>query len=178
MKVNFALLLNEELSMECTRFSKELSEKHPSKFILGGKSLAHISILQTHCDEAELDKLWYEASEVIDKKYELSLAGLNFLPSSSGDTWVEIQVLKNAAVLKLQQSLLALEVMKNRKIFNGVGDDFRPHITVGLLDNTWILDGIPLRIKLLRSKNVAAKLSLGHVGDNYIFTSSIFTYGI
>lgn len=176
MKVNFALLLDKKTAKECENFSKELSKTHKSKFILGDRSLPHVSIVQTECEEEDLDSIWKEAQNVIQKEYEINFAGLNFLPSSSGDAWVEIQVLKSDAILQLQKSLLNLSSMKGRKIINGVEDDFRPHVTVGLLDKYQVINNVHLPKHPLRNSEVKARLSLGYVGSNYIFTKSIHTW--
>lgn len=174
MKVSFVLLLEEETSSQCVNLSKEISSRYDSLVILGQKSLPHVTILQTECEEGELTDIWNTAKKVMLNQYKLNFTGLTLLPSSSGNTWLEIPVLKSDAILMLQKELLSLEILKNRKIYNGTEDNFRPHVTVGLINKGSVIQSLPLPQNPLRNKNVISYPSLGLVGENFIFTQSLF----
>jgi len=174
MKINFALLLDEPTASECKNLSDEIVKVYNSPVVLGPRSLPHVTILQTECEEEELESIWMKSKSVMQPKYLLNLAGLTLLPSSTGRVWVEIQVLTSEAILGLQRLLLDLDVFTDRKVFNAVGNKFRPHITLALLEAK-PTQGIPLPYSPLRNSDVVAIPSIGLVGDNYTYIEPIYT---
>jgi 2'-5' RNA ligase len=173
MKVNFALLLPDEIATECVRLSHEIASTYKSLVELGPRSLAHITVLQTHCEESEIDHLWQRAVGVMHKSYQVTFAGLTLLPSNEGQCWLEIQVLKTGALLEIQDALLGIAAADGREVFNGTGDNYRPHVTVGLLPNNHISAGMPIPLPLLRETKIPTVPSLGLVGDNFIYLEPI-----
>ena len=123
-----------------------------------------------------MERIWKRTISFLQPSYYVNFSGLTLLPSSSGKIWVEIQVLKSQEILGLQSRLLKLRGIKGNKIFNAVGDKYRPHVTINLFAEN-PKKSIPLPYSPLRNTNVLAKASLGFVGENYTYTKPAYIFG-
>lgn len=170
---SFALIFDAEVSQQLTEYSAAIARAGvKNECELGEGTLPHMTILQFEADgEEDLEMIWQEATSC-KAVVELTFAGICLLPGDD-NIWLEIPVLKSAAVTEFQRNLLALPAIRDRQILNGTGDSFRPHVTVGLTSE---LDALPpVGREVLRARDVRARLGLGWSGPNYTFPVPVFS---
>ena len=172
MVLNYGLLFEEEHNAAFTNVSETLSGLYETDFHLSHSSLPHVTVLQFEADDAYVPFLWERLQAIAPSEISLDLAGLTFLPAKDGSMWIEISVLKGERIASAQEQALA--VAGGARIINGVGDQYRPHIT---LVHTVCDDKLqPIRVEneVVRRKNVVGKPALGISGENYQFTKILY----
>ena len=128
MRYNLGLSFNETTSQKLTQYGVEVCSAGNSSYLLGERSLPHVSILQfdSEIEPNEIKNVFSSLS----RKCALDLGGLTYLPSPGlhKDVWVEITIFRSAELAELQNGAIA--ALPNAKPLNGTGRMFRPHITV------------------------------------------------
>ena len=171
MKINIALIFEDNVSTQLETYSQTLGGIYNSNYTLGVNSIPHITVVQTECKTDDLGSIWDDINQNITGTISVDFSGLCLFPSSSSEVWFEIPTLKSVHLSQLQNQLLDLKTLKDRKIFNGLYDLYRPHITVGLISNfNEVEKVIPTPYDLLRKKQVTTFLSIGSVGENFTYT--------
>ena len=167
--LSFVLLVSGTEAADLELLSASLSTSDSNQFRLGDGCLPHLTLLQFAADPSEAAGLWEEAEGTVRvKSMDIVLAGFCILPApDDSEVWMEIPVLNSESLRQAQQDLMGLTAVRDREIFNGTGDNFRPHVTVGLFER------IPdtLRLGRIRGghvrRRVKARLALGVTGSNY-----------
>jgi 2'-5' RNA ligase len=167
--LNAALVFDDEPSRKFERYSALLAQHLTFDVVLGPRNLPHLTILQFEGEGEASD--WRRLSSLMPEPLAISLAGLTFVPAKEGHVWVEIQVLKSAALDACQRALL--EAVGARPTHNGLGDAFRPHITLGRVASSPTIVSLPLEDQVVRMKNVRGSLSVGRAGSNYEFVEAV-----
>lgn len=167
--LSFVLCLERNDAQDFEELSVALDRELGSQMVLGRGAAPHLTILQIEAEVDEADRLWAAAVErSLPMSVEMDAAGLCILPTpDSLESWIEVPILKSQALSELQSGLLLSEVIGHRPIFNGVGDEFRPHVTVGLVDG--LARSIPELTapgNILR-RRIAGRLCLGISGEHY-----------
>jgi len=161
IRINFALIFDKEVSDSLIKTSQKIANSNNSNYILSKQSIPHISVAQVDVKEDKVNEL-LDFNK--DFKCIVKTCGLNIRQTDKNKTWLEISVLKNKKLKNLQSDVL--EVIGNKKVINGVGDNYRPHITLGLLqNNTFNLD---FQNELFVDKEITSYLKVGYVGENGI----------
>ena len=169
--LNLALTFPQLHAEAFLNFSQYLNSTMTSDFVLSEDSIPHLTILQFDAHPQELP--WSALAKLLKCPLPLSLAGLLFLPSKEGHLWIEISVLKSAALSELQRE--ATSIVGDRRIHSGVGDHFRPHITVARATNTRTIPAMKIDDEVVRRKDVVGNLTLGISGSNFQFERKIHT---
>lgn len=99
----------------------------------------------------------------------VDFSGVTLLPSSKEGYWVELSILKNKALIRLQEKLL--EKLKAFKILSGVEDKFRPHVTFAKTKSGKI-NVEHLEYSFTRKRNVPAKIILGKATSMFNISKS------
>ncbi|WP_160050491.1 hypothetical protein [Nocardiopsis sp. FR4] len=164
------LVPSDEIAIQLVAFSEAVNERVDSELALGEHALPHITIVQWK--DADLGLLNQQTYKLRDLTLgTLTLAGVSIVPGPDGDNWIEIPVLSTGAMRKLQEEALAA-TGGNGDVANGVGDRFRPHVTVGLTYSTSIeLPALPPSLLRLSSDSWTPMLGLS--GPNYTLTRLI-----
>jgi 2'-5' RNA ligase len=167
--VAFVLAFSSEVGRALIDYSESLQAR--SDVTLGLGALPHATLVQVECDEAEALSAWNELGSLPRPlSVTASFAGLCLLPASTGECWVEIPILGGRDLFDLQESILGLPSLAGKKVYNGTGVNFRPHVTVALYrDASDVPAPLPLPSDLLRA-GVTGTVSLGLTGENYSFT--------
>ena len=164
-KFNIGLIFNKEVTSQIIEYAQKLYNQIPSKLSLGKNSLPHMTIIQFTAEESAKTSIWTECKKLVIDNPSIILSGLTVLPSSSGGAWLEISVLKNDELLKLQQNIISC-LPSSLSPDNDTGDKYRPHITIAhIAEGHKTLPG-PLEYIPLRLSNVESKLAIG-VGTNF-----------
>jgi 2'-5' RNA ligase len=167
--LNAALLFEDNSAHQFQIYSALLAKQTAFDLKLGPKNLPHLTVLQF---EGEGDVAsWRRLAGLAMNPIPLTLAGLTFVPAKEGYIWVEIQVLKSEALEACQRSLLG--AIGGRPTHNGLGDGFRPHITLGRIAHSRKISGLPVNGDIVRMKNVTGRLSVGFAGPNYEFLGHV-----
>lgn len=152
----------------------ELSQRLSSLsagYLLGEKSLPHVTLLQFFLEEEHLDSLWKSLSNTsLNRHLELTFSELSFF---TYDTLSWISLLPNHCNLLAEMH----EIVKS-VVSAGHTRPYDPHLT---LTNTNNLDYAPLAGKLLMplpSLSDTFILSLGECDSAGQFTKLLFQYEI
>lgn len=168
--LSFVLMFDTIDSNALEEASSAIARLHGSSagVMLGPGSLPHLTLLQIDAAPSEAEQLWSEASSVRNPTVELTFAGLCLLPApDDSEVWVEVPALKSDALDELQHDLMSLPMVQGRRIFNGVGDGFRPHVTLSLLSDAPQAISIRILSGALLRRKVQGHLALGINGENY-----------
>lgn len=174
---NVCLLPPAEYGEELTRYSMHFAECEQSRFILGSRSIPHVTVAQfsTSADQNEVgrlgEELWSSAP------VHLTAAGLVLLPSDGRDVWCEIAILKSSELNETQSRVLSVFASMVERVLSGTGDMYRPHFTVALLNaapaRTYRLPS--LSFALMRASGIPCRLALGRSGEHYQVTELLRT---
>lgn len=158
------LIPPDSLGERLVKFSHEVTSLVKSDVRLGADALPHITLVQWK--NANLEALKRQTSPLRQgKPGVLTLAGISIVPGPEGDNWIELPILSSAGLRQLQDDALAA-TRNNGEIANGVGDRFRPHVTIGLTYTSEIR--LPaLSASLLRASDDSWSVRLGVSGPNY-----------
>jgi 2'-5' RNA ligase len=147
-----------------TQLSADLADKFPSQVAISSTALPHLTVVQWAgaSQQSLRDKLLTLSDGSIG---EVTLAGLTVVPGPENDNWIEIPVLSSRWLRDLQAS--ALELTRDLgTVVNGVGDRYRPHVTVGLTFAEQV--SFPkLSADFLRNSSREWSLRIGISGENY-----------
>ncbi len=160
MIYSIALTFNKETGNQIKDFYNKIKDNLDLEFGLEENSIPHITIIkfesQSELTKNELGKI----SDSLELDINIDFSGITLLPSHSEGHWIELSVLKNRQLVKIQNELITR--LKNYKILSGIGDRFRPHITFAKTKNGKInlenLDYSILRKKQVKVKIVIQKL--------------------
>ena len=150
------------------RASTLLKQRFDSRFLLSKSSIPHVTLLQVEWDRSQED-LNRRVAPFKNDVTELDLLGLCFLPGRHGEVWIEIPVKKTSGLTQLQMALLSAVEVSFPRIKNGVGDNYRPHLTLGLIDNGRTICLEEFEYSLLRKRGLKCALELGLSGPSFEF---------
>lgn len=156
------------------RLSREIGSLVSSRIEISESTLPHITVVQW--SDANLDLLRRQLSGVTQQVIgRVGLAGLAVIPGSDGGRWIEVPVLSSSWLRAFQRA--ALDATKgNGEIVNGIGDRFRPHVTVAFTHDQAIR--LPqLSVELLRGESSGWSICLGSSGPYYTLESIISLSG-
>jgi len=168
--INLALLPTVNLSESIIGFSRNFYRSHQSEIRLGPDCLPHISIVQFHCPMHKQVQMKDQLKKFTNSNVIVKTSALSLKLDTEKKCWVEIQVLKNQTLQRLQDELLAL--LSSYQVINGTGDDFRPHITIAKIAEPRI-DLMDLDTSILKQE-VNCHLGLGICGTNGEFLKNLW----
>ena len=167
MGASISLLVLEPVSTEIIRYSQKMCDVQRSSVRLSEKAEPHVTLLKTRDDVAISPADVAEAiPDLLGMEVAIDFEGLNILPSRSGGTWVEIQVLKSDELAKLHRALIERGVFPEDSVENDIDDLFRTHITVARFIED-LRNPVPLDVELLRRKRVKTVLVVGASGNTF-----------
>lgn len=171
---NICLVPSGNFGQELAEYSKILSTRSPSRFILGRASIPHATVLQFSTERPSVEVVGYFNELRVTKQLRLDLAGLTLLPGDDDDLWCEIAVLKSSALQSLQDNVIDGMQTSILEIKNAVRDKFRPHFTVALnkiASTNFTLHSSLVPKSLIRATGVDCDLRIGVSGENFQVTS-------
>jgi 2'-5' RNA ligase len=170
MPFGIILLPEAEATSRLVNFSREIASSAPSKMHLADNAPPHITLLHVDCDRATADRWWRSANPLVPKDQVVQSAGLTFSPIDPGDYYVPdggifagIEIVRRSTLEDAHQEVLRLARESDAKPLGAVGEDFRPHITISILDH-FPVDRIPFDGKLVTS-SFRCHLAYGELGS-------------
>lgn len=170
--LNLALVPKSNEWEKFIELSEMFGKRNNSRFILGHRSIPHVTLLQFDWNDS-LDELWMRIAPKQDSAITLDLMGLCFVPSREGELWVEIPIKKTNLLVQSQVALLEKLELPVSAYKNGIADDYRPHITIGLIDLKDRPSMPVLEYDTLRQKALECHVCLGQSGANFELTQII-----
>lgn len=164
-KFNIGLTFENEISSGIIDYAKKLYKIMDSDVILGTNSVPHVTIGQFSIKDSEAKRIWQRYKAIIFDLPKITFSGITILPSSSGGAWIEISILKNQSLLKLQDDLIKI-LSPFGNLTNGTGDQYRPHVTLAHTTSGNEFYNFPFEYKTLRLKNLSTELGIG-LGTNF-----------
>jgi hypothetical protein len=171
---NICLVPSGDFGQDLAEYSRMLSTRSLSRFILGRASVPHATVLQFSTDRPSNEVKGYFNELGVAKQLRLDLAGLTLLPGDDDDLWCEIAVLKSSALQSLQDNVIDGMQPSILEIKNAVHDKFRPHFTVALIKiagANFALHSSLAPKSLIRATGVDCTLRIGVSGENFQVTS-------
>lgn len=170
--LSFVLVFDDDDAGALTEYSQSTVDKSRAATFLDDKSLPHITLVQFSGEPNDAERVWGEWVELGQgAEIDISLAGVCLLPApDDSECWIEIPILKSDPLQKLQNQILQLGLIGQRTIFNGTGDNYRPHVTIGLVKPSPSAYNVPqLPGRLLRMRT-SVRVALGVSGKHYALT--------
>lgn len=155
MIYSFALVFDKEINQKVLDFQKEIIKSFPANepWIISNPHATFIKFDSKNNFDENFLKILSEGKEI-----DIEFSGVKFLPSREDGCWIEISILKTKEIINLQEELL--QEINGCKILSGIGEKFRPHITLVKTEKgNFILE--KLDPSLLRKNKIKAKLVLG-----------------
>ncbi len=164
-KFNIALIFGEDYNQRIIDYANRLYKSIKSDVILGINARPHLTIAQFEASYKEAVQIWNAFNDISIPPPKLTLSGITILPSSNGGAWIEISVLKTDQLVNIQNSLVSI-LNKVNGPSSGVGNNYRPHITIGhMLDGTSIRN-LEFDYGSIRIKNLLTTYGIG-LGEKF-----------
>lgn len=162
---NIALVFEEGYKQKIIQYAKRLYREVESEVRLGVNARPHLTVAQFKASAQGSIAIWEEFKMLAIPAPKLSLSGITILPSSNGGAWVEISVLKTRELLEIQECLLSI-LPSEDVVISGVGDNYRPHITIAHILTGNKLSGLEFDYEAMRAKNLITCYDIG-LGQNF-----------
>lgn len=162
---NFALCFEAAVQESFIRYSEHVVGSGMADFTLGSGSLPHLTLLQFELDSDDTAYIAQQIRRLAKEPIQLQLMGLTLLPTKDGHLWIEVSVLKSDVLLSLQRA--ALGVVGDATVHSGVGDAYRPHITVARLLKQEVAPRVSVAYDIVRRSNVIGHAVVGMSGPQY-----------
>lgn len=168
--VTAVLLPNRKDTLTLIEASRILSSRVSSLIRLGESELPHITLVQFPAELEQTQALWQSISGLTARIVELQPTTLAAIPDNANDvTWLELQFEKSAAIRELQRSILESEFGQSHQAINGVGEAFRPHVTLGLVQGNGVAEDVFDNLPSFEQIFTGLKVAVGVNGPNYTF---------
>lgn len=157
--LNFCLTFENGLAGLITAFSRRLSLDLATDYVLSPEAMPHVTVLKVNKPSLHAAEIWQKLLPSLPQRLSLRFEGLRMLPSKGGDVWMEISVARSAELQLLQE--MASRHLHDYGIRGGVGDLWRPHVTLLHSVDGRLPKDINLEKSLLMAEDVIATPSLG-----------------
>lgn len=134
--LRFALIFDLATTSAITTLSQRISSAlpKPSDYVHGHGSIPHVTVLHIKIDETERDKVAqaFQSSEMKGITCQLGFTGFKIAQGWAPEDrmiGVSIGVQPTSQLLKLQSDLA--KMITGYPVGNSLGDDYRPHVTLG-----------------------------------------------
>lgn len=148
-------------------------------YLLGAKSLPHISICQFECNNI---KTVQAISAQLKNNTDLffpKLAGISCLPGEgefAGSVWIELALLREQALIDAQNKMAALLKTFGITTLNSLGSTYRPHLTLAKITQNcfWNISFMDFsKFISLHSRKISFKIAVGVADQNWQFVEII-----
>lgn len=133
-RYNIALLPPASVYSYYQSYAQEMFGDTHGPFLLGPKSLPHITLCQFHCADPKHVQTVYEACKelhfppYIPQFYGLSLASKS--ESSPDLFWIGLMVMREAAIVQMHRQVKHILEKAGLSCINKHGEGYRPHLTL------------------------------------------------
>lgn len=141
MIFNISLFFDNQTQKEIISYSEKLGRKLEIR--------PHLTLVKFEMVELSKDII-EKMNQFSKKKIKLKFSGLN-ITNEHNNIWIEISVLKSKELIDLQKEISETMKIKPR---NGIGDDYRPHITLANMEENKEITITELDTNLLKKEVV------------------------
>lgn len=172
--ISAVLLFNQQTNGLICNISSKFSEK--SLFSLSNFNIPHITIAQFLADDSQCTDLWNDISKHSSLVETVEFGGINFVPQfGKGRVWIELQILRSDTLSMLHLSVLNSSFAKDNEIHGRINNQFRPHITLGLVEGLSLETSIDFSgYEKLLTTPLKASLAVGINGENFTVNKVAF----
>lgn len=161
--LNIALTFSLEDERRLGKVAQALNEKVGSVYITSQNSRAHLSLTHIEGYEVEADTMWKRLLDSgLKMEYEVVLKTFVVDSPWKGRVYTSFTIEEWGKLQKIQTNIM--RIFNDRKVFNGYGADFEPHVTTSCHLDVLKRDKIPAQ--KLPFKKLKAYLTLG-TRDSY-----------
>lgn len=169
MKLNVALIPDNESGAVLERYSQQLGQQLPSRYVLGRDSVPHCTVLQFEWDENAIEA-WEHLQPLHGTELALHCIGTYCEQSQKGESWLGVRVEKTSDLAALQKKVVDLLSVDKAMIHNGTGEKYRPHFTTGMVQGE--IEAVHMPPPALKA--VTCKLRLGLTGEHWTLKELLF----
>jgi 2'-5' RNA ligase len=151
-------------------YSRAIGELSVPVMRLGETAPPHLTILHFSGSDDTARSVWAQVAGAQPSTVTVDSAGVAFAPLPEGDLYVPeggvavvINVVRRRDLDRLHRAVLDLATARGAEVIGRVGDDFRPHITLNVLERVPI--GAVELPQALLSQQFTCTLALGRLGD-------------
>lgn len=157
--LNFCLTFESGLSSLITAFSRRISLGLATDYVVGPEAVPHVTVLKLNTPSSRAAEVWQKLLPSLPPRLSLRFDGLRMLPSKGGDVWMEISVARSAELQLLQE--MASRHLHDYGLRGGIGDLWRPHVTLLHSVDGRLPADLSLEKSLLMAEDVVATPTLG-----------------
>ena len=162
---NFALLFDNDFANSLVGYANVISKSFDAFFSL--QKDTHVTVVKFGTKKPLSEVTLSKLKKLSKKPLKVNFSGLALVPSHKEGVWVEVSILRSAALIDLQRKVLAL--IKGATILSSIEDRFRPHVTIALIKNKDVhISSLP--VSLLRKEAIAYP-RIGLSDKDYHWTS-------
>lgn len=165
------LLPPPDLAVQMVEYSKRLAARtvNPTMSLDTDERPPHLTLLHVECDEDVASSWWSQAKALLEPSYPITLTGLAFTPLPSGDYYVPegglyfgLQARYSNALRQVHLRLLDLARELGARPLEATGENFAPHITLGILQG-FPVDEPPVPPEIVTA-TARGEPAFGHLG--------------
>lgn len=179
MRFGVIALPDHETSRRIVAYSQAIAAVSAPLMSLGEGAPPHMTLLHVDGSAEAVRALWTDVRD-LDPTMTLDSDGVAFSPLSPGDFYVpeggvsvSIGIVRRPDLDRLHRRVLDLATTRGVDILGRVGDDFRPHITLNVLER--FPAGEVMLPEALLAGRFTATPALGRLGDYGTFPEIVET---
>lgn len=172
MPYGIILLPDEDTSQRLIRYAAQFSGSGSPLMVIGANAPPHVTLLQIDCSFDDAHLWWMRAAPKLDSTISIQLAGLLLTPvpkgnyhTPEGGIHVGLEAVRRSDLERAHSYTVHSADKIDGSRLTPDGEDFRPHVTLGVLSSfpSVALD-LPLEIVTRRFNAKAALGTLGNYG--------------
>lgn len=154
--LHISLTFDKELTEKLIQTSEDFNKKVPSKYILGEKSIPHISLVRTHIPISEKNTVIEKLRPYLGKQITFKFRGQYYDPDYRKNRGIYhgIHVTFNSETRALQEKLRQILEQDSNRI------ETFPHVTIGLIPFQEQTPDLPFQSDLIQQE-FTGKITLG-----------------
>jgi 2'-5' RNA ligase len=164
------LLPDQDTSQSLIRYAAQFTESDSPLMLVGVDAPPHVTLLHIDCSFKDAKFWWKSAVSKLDSVISIQLTGLAFTPMLKGNYYapgggihVGLEALRRSTLERAHRNVVYSANQVKGGILSPIGDDFRPHVTLGVLSS---FPGTTLDLPPeIVTRRFHAKAALGKLGN-------------
>lgn len=169
MTFGVILLPDPDTSERLIAYSRDIAAASAPLMALGPDAPPHVTLCHAHCSHDTADAWWSAVKGAVTQDLTLDRCGLIFQPIPAGDFYVPsggvsagVEITRRDDLNRAHLATLDAARRLKAEPIGAVGEDFRPHITLGIMA-AFPTGPVPFASGLVMGA-VSGRLALGELG--------------